>query len=224
MSPSADVVQAALVSPPLILGIAGGTGSGKTTVATKIVEALGPHATRIDHDSYYQDASHLSFEERQAINYDHPESLDNELLRAHILALKAGSAVDKPIYDYVTHTRRPDTTRIDPAPVVLVEGILTLAILPIRELFDVKIFVDTADDIRLMRRIRRDIEQRGRSFGEVRKQYYDTVRPMHLAFVEPSKRFADLIIPEGGENHIAIDIVVGRIRHFLWEREEGRQG
>jgi uridine kinase len=208
------------MSEPLVLGIAGGTGSGKTTIALAIVEALGASAVRIDHDSYYKDQSHLPFEEREQINYDHPDALDNELLREHILALRRGEAIEKPAYDFREHTRKKERTRIDPAPVIIVEGILTLAVSDLRDHMDIKVFVDTDADIRLMRRIRRDLEQRGRSFASVRAQYYKTVRPMHLAFVEPSKRFANVIIPEGGENRIAIDILVGRIRHFLREREE----
>ncbi len=205
------------MSKPLLLGIAGGTGSGKTTIATAIVEAIAPRCVRLDHDSYYADLSHLPFEERTQVNFDHPDALDNDLLVEHIEALRDYRRVEKPIYDFTKHVRTEETTPIEPAPVVVVEGILTLAIPKLRELFDVRIFVDTDADIRLIRRIRRDIEQRGRSFSDVRQQYYGTVRPMHLAFVEPSKRYADIIIPEGGENQIAIDFVVGRIRHFLSE-------
>lgn len=217
-SAAADYARSAAVSKPLVLGIAGGTGSGKTTIALALVEAIGEHAVRLDHDSYYKDNSRLSPEERAEINYDHPDSLDNELLAQHIATLKRGIAIEKPVYDFVDHARRAETTRVLPAPVIVVEGILALAIPLLREEMDIKIFVDTDADIRLMRRIRRDLEQRGRSFASVRTQYYKTVRPMHLAFVEPSKRFADVIIPEGGENHIAIDLIVGRIRHFLHQR------
>jgi uridine kinase len=202
----------------LVLGIAGGTGSGKTTIAHKIVEAIGERAILIDHDSYYQDLGHLQFEERQRVNFDHPDALETSLLIQHLGELRAGRPVLKPTYDFRTHVRTGETTRIEPAPVILVEGILTLAIADLRSMFDIKVFVDTAADIRLMRRVRRDLEQRGRLFGEVRDQYYRTVRPMHLAFVEPSKEFADVIIPEGGNNIIAIEILVGRIRHFLHER------
>ncbi len=201
---------------PLILGIAGGTGSGKTTVALKVVEALGENVVRVDHDSYYKDQSHLPLEERFRINYDHPDSLDNQLMMEHLTSLKNSQAIDKPVYDFKTHTRSTESVdRIQPAPVILVEGILTLAVKPLRDLFDIKVFVDTAADIRLMRRIRRDMEQRGRSFSDIRKQYYETVRPMHNAFVEPSKRFANVIIPEGGQNRIAIEVVVGHVRDFL---------
>lgn len=205
------------MSPPLVLGIAGGTGSGKTTVANRVRDALLPDVAYLDHDSYYRDQSHLPPNERLLVNYDHPDALDNELMAKHIEALRNGEAVDKPVYDFKTHCRIEEVEVVAPAPVVVVEGILTLAMARLRDLFDIKIFVDTAADIRLMRRIRRDLEQRGRSFGDVRKQYYDTVRPMHLAFVEPSKRFADIIIPEGGQNRIAIELVVGRVREFLRE-------
>ena len=202
----------------LVLGIAGGTGSGKTTIAKKIVEAIGERAICIDHDAYYEDLAHLPFEDRQRVNFDHPDALESSLLIQHLGELRAGRPIEKPNYDFRTHVRTEETTRIDPAPVILVEGILTLAIADLRAMFDIKVFVDTAADIRLMRRIRRDLEQRGRSFSDVREQYYKTVRPMHLAFVEPSKQYADVIIPEGGNNVIAIEILVGKIRHFLHER------
>src|SRR5688572_23036292 len=192
----------------LVLGIAGGTGSGKTTIANKIVEAIGERAVSIDHDSYYADLSHLPFEQRQQVNFDHPDALDSDLLIQHLRELRSGRPFFKPHYDFRTHVRTSETTRIDPAPVVVVEGILTLAIADLRAMFDIKVFVETAADIRLMRRIRRDLEQRGRTFAEIREQYYKTVRPMHLAFVEPSKEFADVIIPEGGNNAIAIDLLV----------------
>ncbi len=202
----------------LVLGIAGGTGSGKTTIANKIVEAIGGRALSIDHDAYYHDLSHLPLEERQQVNFDHPDALDNDLFIQHLGELRAGRAIQKPTYDFRTHVRTAETTRVDPVPVIVVEGILTLAIAELRAMFDIKVFVDTAADIRLMRRIRRDLEHRGRAFADVREQYYRTVRPMHLAFVEPSKTSADVIIPEGGNNAIAIEILVGRIRHFLHER------
>lgn len=203
------------MSKPLVLGIAGGTGSGKTTIALAIVEAIGAQCVRVDHDSYYRDNSHLSPEQRAEINYDHPESLDNELIAQHVAKLKRGETIEKPIYDFREHARKEETARIEPAPVIVLEGILVLAIPALRELMDIKIFVDTDADIRLMRRMRRDIEQRGRSFASIRTQYYKTVRPMHLAFVEPSKSFADVIIPEGGENKIAIELILGRLHHFL---------
>jgi uridine kinase len=203
------------VSNPLVIGIAGGTGSGKTTIAQKITEVVGSAAVLLDHDAYYRDLSGLSPEERAQINFDHPDALENELLIEHILQLKQKNAIEKPIYDFSTHTRKSETTKIEPAPIVIVEGILPLAITDIRDALDIKIFVDTAADIRLIRRIRRDIEQRGRSFTSVREQYYSTVRPMHQAFVEPSKQYADLIIPEGGENRIAIELVIRSIQQHL---------
>jgi uridine kinase len=195
-----------------VLGIGGGTGSGKTTVAERLVEGLpGRAVVVIDHDAYYRDRSRLSAQERLLINYDHPDAIETEMLVAHLEALRAGHGVDIPQYDFREHVRRPDTRRVEPAAVVIVEGILVLADVRLRAQMDLKLFVDTDADIRLMRRLQRDIEQRGRSFAQVRQQYDATVRPMHLAFVEPSKRFADLIIPEGGENRPALDAIVGRL-------------
>jgi uridine kinase len=200
----------------LVLGIAGGTGSGKSTVSKKIGDAL-PAGTAVvlDHDSYYRDRRSMPLEERARINYDHPDALETELLVEHLQALKAGRGIDVPEYDFVEHLRKRETRRVEPMPVVIVEGILVLADARLREQMDVKIFVDTDADIRVMRRIRRDMEHRGRTFAQVREQYYTTVRPMHLQFVEPSKRYADLIIPEGGENHVALDLIIGRLLHGL---------
>jgi uridine kinase len=201
---------------PLFIGIAGGTGSGKSTVARKIAEGLPPSSvSTIDHDSYYRDRSDLTLEQRAHLNYDHPDSLDNDLLVAHLEALHGGNIVDVPIYDFKSHSRMPEMRRVEPSRIVIVEGILVFVEERVRRLLDVKIFVDTDADIRVFRRVRRDLEQRGRTFQSVREQYYATVRPMHLQFVEPSKRWADLIIPEGGENHIAIDLVLGKLRHVL---------
>jgi len=198
---------------PLVIGIAGGTGSGKTTVAHKLAASLpADRCVSIEHDAYYRDQSNASPEERAAVNYDHPQALESELLATHLRELRAGRAVDIPIYDFVTHNRSPETRRVEPTNVIIVEGILALVEQSVREQLDVKIFVDTDADIRVFRRIRRDIEKRGRTFESVRDQYYKTVRPMHLEFVGPSKRWADLIIPEGGENHVALDILVGRLR------------
>ncbi|HJZ85533.1 MAG TPA: uridine kinase [Polyangia bacterium] len=203
-------------SEVLVLGIAGGTGSGKTTVALKITAALPPGAVALlDHDAYYRDLSHLPLQERVRINYDHPDALESELLVEHLRALRAGQAVAVPAYDFRAHVRERATRRLEPAPIVIVEGILVLADPKLREQMDVKIFVDTDPDIRVFRRVRRDMEQRGRTFSQVREQYYQTVRPMHLQYVEPSKRYADLIIPEGGENRVAIDLIIGRLRHAL---------
>ncbi len=200
----------------VFLGIAGGTGSGKTTVARKIQEFLPPGSSVIlDHDSYYRDRSDLPFEERERLNYDHPESLDNELLVAAIDQLRAGHTIQKPVYDFATHTRLARTVEVKPAPIVIVEGILILVDEALRSRLDIKLFVDTDADLRVFRRIRRDMERRGRSFSSIRHQYYTTVRPMHLQFVEPSKRWADVIIPEGGENRVALDLIVGKLLNFL---------
>jgi len=196
---------------PLIVGIAGGTGSGKTTVAHKLAAAMPGRSVTIEHDAYYCDLGHLPFDERAAINFDHPSSLESSLLVEHLRELRAGRAVELPMYDFATHTRRAETRRVEPARVIIVEGILVFTEPALRELMDVKIFVDTDPDIRLMRRIRRDLEQRGRTFQSVRDQYYATVRPMHLEYVEPSKRWADLIVPEGGNNMVAIDVLLGQL-------------
>ena len=199
-------------SPPLVVGIAGGTGSGKTTVAHKLAAAIpAGRCVTIEHDAYYRDQNHLSFEQRVAINYDHPSALESSLLADHLRELRAGRAVDVPSYDFATHTRRPERRRVEPAPVIIVEGILVFAEAAVREQMDIKIFVDTDPDIRLMRRIRRDLEQRGRSFQSIRDQYYATVRPMHIEHVEPSKRWADLIVPEGGDNRVALDVLLGKL-------------
>jgi uridine kinase len=169
----------------------------------------------VEHDAYYRDRSDLSFAERSHLNYDHPDALDNELLVRHLERLRAGEPVDVPIYDFKTHSRRDDTRRVAPSKVVIVEGILVFVDQRVRDLFDIKLFVDTDADLRVFRRIRRDIEQRGRTFSSVREQYYSTVRPMHLQFVEPSKRWADLIIPEGGENRVALDLILGKLAKIL---------
>lgn len=204
------------MSRPLLIGIAGGTGSGKSTVARKIADGLPADSVAvIDHDSYYRDRSDLTFDERSKLNFDHPDALDNDLLVEHLEALREGRGVDVPNYDFKTHSRQPDRRRVEPPRILIVEGILVFVEERVRRLLDVKIFVDTDADIRVFRRIRRDLEQRGRSFQMVREQYYATVRPMHLQFVEPSKRWADLIVPEGGDNHIAIDLILGKLRHVL---------
>ncbi len=201
---------------PLVIGIAGGTGSGKSTVARRIIEGLPAESVSVlDHDSYYRDRADLSLEARSKLNYDHPEALDNDLMVEHLTALRAGETVDVPIYDFKTHSRLTERRRVSPTRILIVEGILVFVEERVRKLLDVKVFVDTDADIRVFRRIRRDIEQRGRSFQAIREQYYASVRPMHLQFVEPSKRWADLIVPEGGENHIAIDLILGKLRHHL---------
>jgi uridine kinase len=198
-----------------VIGIAGGTGSGKTTLARAIRAALpDEHVGVLEHDHYYKDRSELSADERAQLNFDHPESLDTALLVEHVRTLKSGRTAEIPQYDFVTHARRTSTTTLRPTAVLIVEGILVFADEALRNEFDVRLFVDTDADIRVMRRVRRDIEQRGRTFQSVREQYYRTVRPMHLAFVEPSKRWADLIIPEG-DARVALDLVVSKLRTVI---------
>lgn len=201
---------------PIIIGVAGGTGSGKTTVAHRILDRVGTeNITYIPHDAYYKDLSHLSPEERSQVNFDHPDSLETELLVEHLKRLRRDKPVDIPVYDFKTHTRTPETEHITPAPIIIVEGILIFAEPDLRALFDVKLYIDTDPDIRLIRRLRRDVEDRGRTFSSVIDQYLRTVRPMHMEFVEPSKRHADVIIPEGGFNEVAIEMVAARIRGLL---------
>jgi uridine kinase len=209
-----------MLSRPLIVGIAGGTGSGKTTVAHKLAGAMpAGRCVSVEHDAYYFDQGHLPPEERAKINYDHPASLESSLLAEHLRQLRAGRAVDVPIYDFATHTRKQETRHVEAAPVVIVEGILVFVEAALRDQMDIKIFVDTDPDIRLMRRIRRDLEHRGRTFQSIRDQYYATVRPMHLEHVEPSKRWADLIVPEGGDNHVALDVLLGRLGRIAFGNE-----
>lgn len=204
--------------PPLILGIAGGTGSGKTTVAHRILERVGSHRISfLPHDAYYRDVKHLPFEERARQNFDHPNSLETELMIEHLVRLKQWKAIDMPQYDFTQHVRSSHTVRIEPRRVIVVDGILIFAEPELRKLFDVKIFVDTDADIRFIRRLQRDIVERGRTVDSVIQQYYRTVRPMHLEFVEPSKRYADIIIPEGGLNVVAMDMVIARIEELLQE-------
>jgi uridine kinase len=203
-------------SSHLVIGIAGGSGSGKTTVAQTILQRVGPdRISFLQHDSYYKDLSGLPFAQRVEVNFDHPNSLDNEMLVRHIHLLKQGKPVDVPIYDFSTHSRTDKTFVVKPRPVILVEGILIFTEPELRQLFDVKIFVDTDSDIRFIRRLQRDITERGRTTESVIKQYQATVRPMHLEFVEPSKRYADIIIPEGGFNTAALDMVVARVETML---------
>jgi uridine kinase len=207
---------------PIVIAVAGGTGSGKTTVANEILQRVGAqHIAYIPHDAYYRDHSHLSPDERALVNYDHPDSLETALLVEHLKALRDGRAVEIPIYDFTTHTRTPHTRRVEPAPVVLVEGILVFVEAELRRLFDVKLYVDSDADVRFIRRLRRDILERGRTVESVCEQYLSTVRPMHLEFVEPSKRYADIIIPEGGFNKVAIEMVAARLRGLLDEQTRG---
>lgn len=200
----------------LMIGIAGGTGSGKTTVAKAIVDKLGPsHVALISQDAYYVDNSGLPFEERQLSNYDHPNSFDNDLLKAHLQMLKSGQAINMPIYDFARHCRKQETERLEYKPVIVLEGIHVLVDEKLRNMLDIKVFVDTDPDVRVLRRVARDIQERGRTIESVYTQYLSTVKPMHDAFIEPSKRHADLIIPEGGENEIAIGLLTTRIEQFL---------
>ena len=202
---------------PLIIGVAGGTGSGKTTVANVILERVGrDRIAYLPHDAYYRDLRNLPPEQKKAINFDHPNSLESELMVEHILKLKRNEPVDLPIYDFSTHSRTSRTIRIEPHPVIIVEGILIFSEPDLRDLFDVKIFVDTSADIRFIRRLQRDIAERGRTMENVIQQYLSTVRPMHLEFVEPSKRYAHVIIPEGGLNEVAMDMVIARIESLLY--------
>lgn len=201
---------------PLVIGIAGGSGSGKTTLAHLILNRVGPERIAyLPHDAYYKDLSSLPPNERAMVNFDHPNSLDNELLIKHVIALKNMEPVDLPIYDFKTHSRTANTRRIEPRQVIMVEGILIFAEPALRELLEVKIFVDTDADMRFIRRLQRDIEERGRTTESVVRQYLATVRPMHMEFVEPSKRYADVIIPEGGQNAVAMEMVVARLETLL---------
>jgi uridine kinase len=200
----------------LIVGICGGTGSGKTTVANRILESVSAKdVVFIQQDSYYRNLKDLPLDNRRFANFDHPDALDNDLLVYHVKKLKAGEPVELPIYDFKTHTRLSDTLRIQPKAIVIVEGILIFADPRLLEQMDVRVFVDTPDDIRFIRRLRRDIDERGRTVESVIEQYLATVRPMHMQFVEPSKRYADVIIPEGGHNLVSVDLISGKIRERL---------
>ncbi len=210
--------------PPLLIGISGGTGSGKTTVANVILQRVGAEAIAfVPHDAYYKDLKDLPLTQRETVNFDHPDSLDTPLLIEHLRQLRRWQTVHIPVYDFKTHTRTERTLRVDPKPVILVEGILIFAEPALREIFDVKIFVDTPADVRFIRRLKRDMVERGRSVDSVIRQYETTVRPMHLEFVEPSKRYADVIIPEGGLNTVAMDMLVARIETLLAPRPERRE-
>jgi uridine kinase len=201
---------------PVIIGVAGGTGSGKTTVAREILKRAGTdQITLIQHDAYYRDLGDLPPAQRAMQNFDHPDALENSLLIAHLKNLKAGQPVEVPVYNFTTHTRTNETTRVEPRRVILVEGILIFADAALRATMDVKIYVDTDADIRFIRRLKRDLAERGRTMESVIHQYLATVRPMHEEFVEPSKRYADVIIPEGGFNEVAIDMVAARIKALL---------
>jgi uridine kinase len=209
------------ITASIAIGVAGGTGSGKTTVSESILDRVGrDRIAYIQQDSYYCDLSHLPHAERVQVNFDHPDSLETDLLIRHLTALRDGLAVDVPVYDFTHYTRTGEMRRVEPRRVILVEGILIFAEKALRDLFDVRIFVDADADIRFIRRLQRDLEERGRSAESVVRQYLSTVRPMHLEFVEPTKRYADVIIPEGGFNTVALDMVVARVEAML--RDPGR--
>jgi len=200
----------------MIIGISGGTGSGKTTVACKIITSVGAHnVVYIQQDSYYRNLGDMPVELRHKVNFDHPNALDNDLMMNHIEALRAGESIEQPIYDYPTHSRKTETILVAPRPVIIVEGILVFIDAQMRRLMDIKVFVDADADIRFIRRLDRDVHERGRSVESIISQYTSTVRPMHLQFVEPSKRYADIIIPEGGHNDVGIDLVTGKIKSIL---------
>ncbi len=201
---------------PIVIGLAGGTGSGKTTVANVILQRVGAgRIAYVPHDAYYRNFSDLPHAEGDLINWDHPDALETELMIEHVRALKAGRSVELPVYDFTTHSRTARTVHLEPQPVILVEGILIFADAALRPLFDVKLFVDTDADIRFIRRLQRDIAERGRTVESVIRQYLTSVRPMHLEFVEPSKRYADVIIPEGGYNEVAMEMMVARVEALL---------
>lgn len=202
--------------PPLVIGICGGTGSGKTTITNRLSRALsGSGVLVIQQDHYYNDLSHLSAEERARQNFDHPSAVDSALFIEQVKQLRQGRSVDRPVYDFAQHCRKPETVRLDPQPAILIEGILIFEYPALRELMDVKIFVDTDADLRFIRRLVRDIRERGRTLESVIEQYQSTVRPMHLEFVEPSKRYADIVIPEGGHNEAGIDLVIQKVKSLL---------
>lgn len=199
----------------IVIGIAGGTGSGKTTITRQLVRHFGQDVSVIYHDNYYKAHHDLSYEERSKLNFDHPDAYDTDLMVHDLKELKMGHSVECPVYDFTIHDRSSSTLTIRPSRVIIVEGILIFASEELRNLMDIRIFVDTDADVRILRRIRRDVRERGRSLESVINQYLDTVKPMHEAFVEPSKRYADIIIPEGGQNQVAVDMVIGRVQAHL---------
>jgi uridine kinase len=201
---------------PLVVGVAGGTGAGKTTVARAIIEAVGhEHVAEIPEDAYYREYQHVPESERAAINWDHPDTIEVTLLLEQLRELMAGNPIERPVYDFAAYARAPQTITVPPRPVLIVEGILLFVEPRLRDLFDVKVFVDTDADLRFIRRLLRDVRDRGRTVESVVSQYVSTVRPMHIAFVEPSKRYADIIVPEGGENHVAIALIRSAILHSV---------
>ena len=203
----------------LVIGIAGGTGSGKTTLMKNIMNRFGDVVTVLSHDNYYRRHDELTYEQRCEINYDEPAALETDLMARHLMQLRNGQAIDCPVYDFTQHNRSDETIRIEPKNVIIVEGILIFENRPLRELMDIRIFVDTDADVRLCRRIKRDVNKRGRTLESVLQQYQQTVKPMHEKYVEPSKRFADVVVPEGGKNLVALDMIMGRIQRHLNEAE-----
>ena len=201
----------------LVIGIAGGTGSGKTTLMKNLLERFSGNVTVLSHDNYYRRLDHLNFEDRCRVNYDEPAALETDLMVRHLDALRHGQAIDCPVYDFSNHNRSDEVLRIEPRKVIIVEGILIFTDPDLRRLMDIKIFVDTDADIRLCRRIKRDVNKRGRTLESVIEQYQTTVKPMHEKHVEPSKKHADIVVPEGGKNYIALDLIVGRIQRHLDE-------
>jgi len=204
---------------PLLIGVVGGSGSGKTTVARAIYDFLGRDAAFIDQDAYYQDLAHLTLDERRLVNFDHPDAFDTDLMVEQLRQLQSWEPIRKPTYDFAAHTRAAAVVDVAPREVVLVDGILLFADARLRSLFDIKIFVDVADDVRFIRRLQRDVEERGRTMDDVIRQYLSTVRPMHLEFVEPSKRHADVILPEGGHNRIGVEMILARVELELTRRK-----
>lgn len=205
---------------PLIIGVVGGSGSGKTTVTRAIQEAMDVSAAFLDQDGYYKDLAALTLDERKRVNFDHPDSIDTDLLVTQLEQLARGEAIEKPTYDFAAHTRAAARVRVEPSSIVLVDGILLFTDKRLRDLFDIKVYVDVADDVRFIRRLERDVVERGRTMADVIRQYLATVRPMHLEFVEPSKRYADVILPEGGQNRVAIEMIVARVQLELQRRRK----
>jgi len=201
----------------LVIGIAGGSGSGKTTLLKNLVETFAENVTVLSHDNYYKRHDDLTYEQRCELNYDEPAALETDLMACHLDKLRHGEAIDCPVYDFTVHNRSRETIRIESRPVIIVEGILIFENKPLRDLMDIRIFVDTDADVRLCRRIKRDVNKRGRSLESVLQQYQETVKPMHEKYVEPSKKYANIIVPEGGKNMVALDMLVGRIRRHLEE-------
>ena len=214
--PDPIIAEASFSGRPLVVGVAGGSGSGKTTVVRRLLEGLEPtSASLLHHDSYYRDNPQLTLEQRAAINYDHPDSLETSLMAEHLRALLSGQSVEVPRYDFTVHRRMTETRRVDPRPLIIIDGILVLAEPELRDLMDIRVFVDTDSDIRFIRRLGRDTKKRGRTVESVVRQYQQTVRPMHLEFVAPSRRHAHIIVPEGGKNDVAIEMLVARLRYLV---------